>query len=194
MEDKHANSFHAKTRADWRRWLEENHESAQSLWLIIYNKDSGVPTVYYDEAVEEALCFGWIDSTANKRDSKSRYLYFTKRKPKSNWSKANKERVERLQKAGKILPPGQAMIDLAKTTGTWDAITDAEDGVIPPDLQALLDNNEKALANFMAFPPSSKRMILEWIINAKRPETRQKRLEEIVALAEKNIRANHPKK
>ena len=192
MQQDFTNAFHAKTRSEWRQWLEKNHDSEKSVWITTYNKSSGTPSVYYAEAVEEALCFGWIDSTSHKRDSDSRYLYFARRNPKSNWSKTNRERVERLEREGLIAPAGRAMIDLAKKTGTWDALADVESNIIPPDLQKLFDKNKAAYANFMAFPPSSQRMILAWILSAKRPETRQKRIEETVAMAEKNLKA-HPK-
>ena len=175
---KNTPSFHAKTRADWRKWLEKNYATEKVVWLIIYHKTAKTPSVYYAEAVEEALCFGWIDSLANKHDENSIYLSFYPRKPKSNWSKLNRERVERLAKDGLMMPAGQAMIDLAKETGTWDAMVDIENGIIPPDLQILFDRNKTAFDNFNAFAPSSRKLILKWIQDAKRPE---------------NIKANHPK-
>ena len=116
-------AYYASGREDWRNWLLENHAKSVSVWLIIYKKDSGIPSLSYDEAVEEALFFGWIDSIANKRDDKSFYLFFAKRKSKSNWSALNKNRVEKLLVAGKMHPSGQLMIDLAIKTGTWDALT-----------------------------------------------------------------------
>ncbi len=184
-------TFYAKTATEWRNWLAEHHESESAVWLIMYHKKSKVESIYYDEAVEQALCFGWIDSKPNKRDEQSFYLFFSKRNSKSNWSKANRERIEKLLAAGQIAPPGQAMIEHAKTTGTWTALMGPENGVIPDDLQALFDKNPKALENFLAFSPSSKRIILEWIMNAKRPATREKRIKETVELAEQNIKANH---
>ncbi|HUM46468.1 MAG TPA: YdeI/OmpD-associated family protein [Chitinophagales bacterium] len=184
-------THYAKTRKEWRKWLEKNHAAEKSVWLIIYHKESKTPSVYYNEAVEEALCFGWIDSKANKRDAESFYLFFAQRKLKSNWSKANRDRVEKLIAQGQMTKTGQAMIDLAKKTGTWTALEGVQNSVIPTDLQKLFSKNKKAFTHFNAFPPSSKRIILEWILNAKRPETRQKRIQETVELAEKNIRANH---
>lgn len=184
-------TFYAKTRKAWRQWLEKHHQTEPSVWLIIYHKSSDTPSVYYDEAVEEALCFGWIDSTALKRDAESKYQYFCPRKLKSNWSKLNRERAERMIAAGKMTGKGQELIDLAKRTGTWEALVDIQNSVIPEDLQKLLNKNKTALRYFNAFPPSSKRIILEWIGNARQAETRKRRVEETVALAEKNIRANH---
>ena len=180
----------APTRKIWRNWMAKNHEKETSVWLIIFHKKSRQASVYYDEAVEEALCFGWVDSVSNSRNEESSYLYFAKRKPKSNWSKANKDRVEKLTKLGLIMPAGQAMIDLAKQTGTWTALEVVDQLTIPPDMQKLFDKNKTAEKNFLAFPASTRRGILEWILNAKRPETRQKRVEETVTLAAQNIRAN----
>lgn len=180
----------APTRKVWRTWLAKNHEKETSVWLIIFHKKSRQASIYYDEAVEESLCFGWVDSVSNSRDEESSYLYFAKRKPKSNWSKANKDRVEKLTALGLIMPAGQAMIDLAKKTGTWTALEMVDKLTIPPDMQKLFDKNKTAEKNFLAFPASTRRGILEWILNAKRPETRQKRIEETVTLAAQNIRAN----
>lgn len=184
-------AVNAKTRKQWRTWLVKHHQSEKSVWLIIYHKNSPVKSVYYEEAVEEAICFGWIDSIAHKRDSESKYQFFAQRKPKSNWSKANRQRAENMMTEGLMMPAGQAMIDIAKRTGTWEALIDVQNAVIPPDLQKIFDKNKTALKNFLAFPPSSKRIILEWILNAKKTETRQHRIKQTVALAAKNIKANH---
>lgn len=183
-------TFHASTRDAWRKWLQDHHATAKSVWLIIYKKDSGVPSVYYPEAVEEALCFGWIDSKVNKRDAQSRYQYFARRKPKSNWSRINKAKVEKLIAEGLMTPAGLEMVALAKRNGSWTALDEVEKLIVPEDLQLAFDQNQAAFAHWQKFPPSTKRGILEWILNAKRPETRQKRIEETVALAEQNIRAN----
>ncbi len=184
-------TFHAKNRSQWRKWLENNHRSEQSVWLIIYHKTSAVKSIYYEEAVEEAICFGWIDSIAHKRDQQSKYQFFAQRKPGSNWSKANRSRAEKMIALGLMNQSGQTLIDLAKKRGTWEALVDVQNAVIPADLQQLLDKNPKALLHFMAFPPSSKRIILEWILNARKAETRQKRIMETVRLAADNIKANH---
>jgi len=181
----------ARNRQEWRSWLEKNHRLEKSVWLIIYHKDSGIKTVYHDEAVEEAICFGWIDSIALKRDQVSKYQFFAQRKPKSNWSKLNRERAEKMIAKGLMTSSGKHLIDLARKNGTWEALVNVQNSVIPDDLQKLLEKNKKALENFMAFPPSSKRIILEWIQNAKRTDTRIKRIEETVKKAAKNIKANH---
>ncbi len=190
MQKDGVNTFYAEDRAAWRTWLTANHDKEKSVWLIIYRKQSQIPSVYYDEAVDEALCFGWIDSKPNKRDDESFYQFFAKRNPKSNWSKVNKEKVERLIAEGKMTEAGFGMIEIAKQTGAWTALDELENGVIPEDLQMALNANPTAKVYFEAFPRSVKRGILEWIQNAKRPETRQKRIEETVTLAMQNIRAN----
>ena len=188
---KNIKTFYARNRTEWRKWLAKNHQSEKSVWLIIYHKSSPTQSVYHDEAVEEAICFGWIDSIAHKRDDESKYQFFAIRKPKSNWSKINRDRAEKMIKEKRIKPAGQATIDLAKKTGTWTALVDVQNSIIPPDLQIAFNKNKTAFKNFNAFPPSSKRIILEWILNAKRPETRLQRIIQTVELASKNFRANH---
>lgn len=183
--------YHAKNRIAWRKWLEKNHITKENVWLIMYRKESGVPSVNYADAVEEALCFGWIDSVKNKRDEESSCQYFSKRKPKSVWSKLNKQRVEKLSKLNLIYPAGKAMIDLAKKSGTWSALDEVENLIMPDDLKKAFVKNKIACNYFEAFPPSSKKIILYWISSAKQPETRMKRIKETVILAAKNIRANH---
>ena len=185
------NTVHAKTRKEWRRWLEKNHQSEKSVWLIIYKKESNTPSVYYPEAVDEALCFGWIDSKANKRDKTSYYQFFSRRNPKSKWSRVNKEKVTNLIEQGLMQRADFEMIEIAKQLGTWTALDEVENITIPEDLQELFLKNKTAFGNWENFPRSSKRGILEWIVNAKKPETRQKRIEETVSLAGKNVKANH---
>lgn len=183
--------FYAKDRRTWREWLGKHHTGYKSIRLILYHRNSGKPSVTYDEAVEEALCFGWIDSKPNTRDGESYYLLFARRNPKSNWSKANRERAERMIRQELMTEAGMEMITLAKNNGTWTALEDIQKSVVPPDLNEAFAASPTAEKNFSAFPPSSKRIILEWILNAKKPDTRKKRIEETVLLAEKNIRANH---
>lgn len=190
-EYKGVKAIQAESSAAWRAWLEEHHRSEKSVWLIIYRKESANPSVYYPEAVDEALCFGWIDSKANKRDAVSYYQIFTKRNPKSNWSKVNKDKVERLMAEGRMHASGLEMVELAKKSGTWSALNEVDNVLLPDDLKALFAQNNTAWEHWEKFSRSSIRGILEWILNAKKPETRQKRIEETVALAEKNIKANH---
>lgn len=186
-------SLHVRTRKAWRSWLQKNHDKKKNVWLILYQKASTTPCVNYEEAVEEALCFGWIDSVVKKRDPESRYQFFSQRKPKSNWSKSNRQRAEKLIATGLMTPSGLAMIDLAKQSGTWTALVEIENIVIPDDLKKLFERNQRAARNFENFSASAKKIILGWIASAKKPETRQKRIRETVSLASKNMKANHPK-
>ena len=188
-------TYHARTVADWRDWLAANGTFQPGVWLIIYRKAAATPSIDYPTAVDHALCYGWIDSKPNKRDAESYFQYFSPRNPKSNWSRVNKEKVARLEAAGLIAPPGRAMIELAKRTGTWTALDDVENLVIDPDLRAAFDAVPPvAWTNFEAFPRSVKRGILEWIFTAKRPATRAKRIAETVRLAAINERANQYRK
>jgi uncharacterized protein YdeI (YjbR/CyaY-like superfamily) len=183
-------SFYADSKQSFRNWLIENHNKEENVWLIIYKKDSGTPSVTYDQAVDEALCFGWVDSSIKKRDDFSFLQYFARRNPKSNWSRVNKLKVERLIQEGLMSEAGLKMIAIAKKSGTWTALDDVENMVYPPDLQAEFNKNPLAQEYFNLFPRSVKRGILEWLLNAKQPETRAKRIHEIVSKAEKNERAN----
>jgi uncharacterized protein YdeI (YjbR/CyaY-like superfamily) len=182
--------FYPSSALAWRDWLLEHHETAGSVWLVFFRKKSKIPSLSIDEAIDEALCFGWVDSKPNKRDDNSFYLYFSKRNPKSNWSKVNKDKVERLAKLGKIGPAGWKMIELAKQTGTWEALNTVDALLEPEDLLCELESKSIAKGYWVNFPPSARRGILEWILSAKTPATRQKRIQETVLLAERNIRAN----
>jgi uncharacterized protein YdeI (YjbR/CyaY-like superfamily) len=184
------NSIHPKTRAEWRMWLSQHHLQTEGVWLITFKKASGQPRIEYDEAVEEALCFGWVDSKPNKLDEDRAMLWFAPRKANTGWSKLNKSRVEKLISAGLMTRAGLAKIETAKRDGSWNALDGIEALEIPPDLEKALAADKVAQEYFNAFPRSVKRAILEWIASAKKPETRAKRVEETVTLAAKNIRAN----
>jgi uncharacterized protein YdeI (YjbR/CyaY-like superfamily) len=184
-----------RDRGEWRAWLAEHHASAPGVWLIIRKKGSGQLGVMYEEAVEEALCFGWIDSVTNKLDGERFMQMFTPRKRKSPWAKSNKARVERLLAAGLMAPAGLAAIEAAKRDGGWTALDSVEDLQVPDDLLAALAANPAAEVNFAAFTPSVRQQSLWWIVSARRPETRQRRIEQVViAAAEKrNPRAAIPR-
>lgn len=184
------NAIHPTTRAAWRIWLEQNHTRTQGIWLISYKKATGKPRFETDEAVEEALCFGWIDSKPNKLDQERTMLWFAPRKKGTGWSKLNKTRVERLIAQGLMMPAGLAKVEAAKQDGSWYALDAVEALEIPPDLEQALAAYAKAKQNFEAFPRSAKRGILEWIAAAKKPETRARRIEETAQLADENVRAN----
>ncbi len=184
------NSIHPKTRTEWREWLTEHHAQPEGVWVISFKKASGKPRMEYDEAVEEALCFGWVDSKPNKLDEERAMLWFAPRKAGTGWSKLNKSRVEKLIAAGRMTPAGLAKIEAAKQDGSWNALDKIEALEIPPDLAKALAANKTAQKYFNEFPRSVRRAILEWIASAKKPETRAKRIEETVTSAAKNIRAN----
>ncbi|PLK46204.1 YdeI family protein [Emticicia sp. TH156] len=185
-----ANAMAFENRKAWRQWLSDNHDKHTSIWLKLYKKLSGVPSVIYDEAVDEALCFGWVDSSIKSGNDDFYYQFFARRNPKSNWSRVNKAKVEKLIADGLMTAPGTKIIDFAKENGYWTALDEVENLINPPDLQQALDNNPTAKAYFEAFPRSVKRGILEWLLNAKQEETRKKRILETVTLAERNERAN----
>lgn len=179
------------TRDDWRAWLAGNHARKAGVW-VAYPRQStgaGVRTV---DLVEESLCFGWIDSLPNKLSDTHSLLYIAPRNPRSRWSAVNKAMVERLLAAGKMHPAGLAMVELAQRTGTWTALDDVDALIVPEDLRAALAADPAAERYFAAFPPSIRRGILEWILDARTPATRSKRLAETVRLAARNIRANTP--
>lgn len=184
------NSLYAKNRAAWRKWLQQNHAKKLSVWLILYRKSSTTPSVYYEEAVEEALCFGWIDSRPNKRDAESYYLTFSPRKPKSVWSALNKKRIELLVAAGKMTAAGQVKIEQAKKDGSWNALDAADALQMPEPLKKALAKNKKAQTNFNAFPPSFKKGVYYWLQCAKTEATLTKRVNETVTLAAENKRVN----
>jgi uncharacterized protein YdeI (YjbR/CyaY-like superfamily) len=185
--------LHMPTRAAWREWLAQNHATQQNVWLKIYKKQSQTSSVQYNEAVDEALCFGWIDSSIKKGDDDFYLQFFAKRNPKSNWSKVNKAKVTQLTAAGLMTEAGQRMIDLAQQTGTWDALNDVENLLVPNDLAEALASVAMATERWEAFSRSTKRGILEWILNAKRPETRQERVEKTARMAARNLKANFDK-
>jgi len=170
----------------WRAWLEANGRSERSVWLVVHREPDGLNLA---AAVEHALCFGWIDSKTVRRDERTTYQCFTPRNPRSTWSKVNRERVERLTAAGLMRAPGEELVAHARRTGTWDLLADAQNLIVPPDLQAALAADPQADEHFRAFPPSTRRTILEWITLAKRPETRARRIAETVARAAAGIRA-----
>jgi len=183
--------YYAEDSLSWRKWLEAHGENTSSVFLIIYKKNCGVPSITYDEAVNVALCFGWVDSKINKRDEISWYQYFAKRNIKSNWSRINKLKVEQLIADGLMSKNGLEMVRLAKETGTWSALDDVENLIMPEEMKTMMNFNSHALQNWEKFPRSVKRGILEWIYNAKKMETKMERIEKTVLLAAENKRANY---
>lgn len=190
------NEYYPKNRKAWRNWLQKNHATRQHVWLVMYKKGTGKPTLRYEEVVEEALCYGWIDSVSNKRDEESRFLYITIRKPKSGWSALNKKRIEQLTKENKMTAAGLQKIEAAKKDGSWSTLDKIEALEMPAVLKRAFAKNKKAFFNFDQFPPSVKKQLFYWVESAKTNATKEKRVQETVTLAEKNIRANQwkPKK
>jgi uncharacterized protein YdeI (YjbR/CyaY-like superfamily) len=177
-------------RAAWRAWLEANHATATGVWLVRWRAGSGRPVLGYEESVEEALCFGWVDSRPGRLDDERTKLYFAPRKPRSAWSASNKARIERLVAAGLMAPAGIAAVERAKANGTWSALDTVERLEVPADLQQAFEVHPPAASHWAAFPRSVRRAILEWIGAAKRPETRAARVRETATLAARNERAN----
>ena len=182
--------IHPETRAAWREWLDSHHESSTGVWLVSWRKHTGKDGLSYEDGVEEALCFGWIDSLARRLDDSRTMLWYSPRKPGSGWARPNKERVERLTAAGLMAPAGQRMIDAARADGSWSRLDDVENLVVPDDLAAAFDARPPAREHWDAFPRSVRRGILVWIVQAKRDTTRAARLEETSRLAQANERAN----
>jgi uncharacterized protein YdeI (YjbR/CyaY-like superfamily) len=180
----------AEDRAAWRRWLERHHATSQGTWLLIAKKGSGLASVTYEEAVEEALCFGWIDAKANSLDERRYKQWMAPRKSGSGWAASNKQRVERLLAEGRMAPAGLAAIEAAKADGSWTKLDDSGSLTVPRDLARAMKAYPDARRHFDAFPPSARRLILAWIASAKRPETRVKRIEETARLAQDDVRAN----
>lgn len=183
------NAVHPLTRGEWREWLTRNYARREGVWLISYKRHTDQPRVDYDEAVEEALCFGWIDSKTRALDADRSMLWFAPRKPRTGWSRSNHLRVERLIAAKLMEPPGLAKIEAARADGSWTALDGAEALEVPPDLGGEFGKYPTAAANFDAFPRSAKRAILAWISLARTSETRAKRVAETARLAEQNLRA-----
>ena len=183
--------YYAEDTLSWRKWLEDHGGNISSVFLILYKKSCGVPSITYDEAVNVALCYGWVDSKINKRDEISWYQYFAKRNPKSNWSRINKLKVEQLISNGLMTKNGLEMIRLAEETGTWTALDDVENLIMPEEMKTMMNHNTVALQYWEKFPKSVKRGILEWICNAKKIETKMARIEKTVLLAAENKRANY---
>ncbi len=184
--DNQLDNFHATERKEWRQWLEKNYRSSLGVWVIYYKVKSGKPSVRYSEAVKEALCFGWIDSKVKSLDEERYMQIFTPRKPKSVWSKLNKQYIEELIKEGLMTPSGLEKIEAAKQDGSWNKLDAIEQLIIPADLKKALEANETANTYFEAFSNSSKKNILFWIESAKRPETRLKRIEQTISSAAQN--------
>jgi uncharacterized protein YdeI (YjbR/CyaY-like superfamily) len=179
------------TRDHWREWLARHHATSDGIWLVIYKKNAGAGRLSNAEAVEEALCFGWIDGGLDPLDERRFRLFVCPRRPGSVWSRINKARVGRLTRAGRMTAAGLARVRAAKKDGSWNLLDSIDRLTVPDDLAAALRADRGAQRNFNAFSDSSKRVILFWILSAKRPETRARRIAETVRLAARNRKAAH---
>lgn len=191
MPNKEIETYCPKSQAEWRHWLEKNHQSKQSVWLVYYTKKSNVPSLSWSEAVDEALCFGWIDSTKKTIDDVSFMQFFSKRKPKSNWSKINKEKVQQLINSKRMTKAGYESVETAKQNGYWTILDEVEELIIPNDLKNAFKKHKGSKGYFLSLSKSVRKIILGWIILAKRQETRQKRIDDVVKSATQNRKPKH---
>lgn len=178
-----------KNDTEWRNWLFKNHNSSAGVYLIFYKIDNPEPSMRWEEAVKVALCFGWIDSTVKSLGNGKRRQYFCPRKPKSVWSALNKKYVKELISSNLMHESGIEIIKIGKQNGSWFALDDVENGIIPIDLQTAFNKNKNAFDNYKNFSPSYRKSYLYWLNQAKRKVTRVKRITEIINLCEQNIKS-----
>lgn len=179
--------FHADTVEDWRAWLAEHHATSDGVWLSRWKPSTGRPTFGYEEMVAEALAVGWIDGQAWAPDPETTLLWFTRRRPRSVWSRLSKERVARLAAAGRMQPAGTAAVAAAQADGSWTVLDEVEDLVLPADLAAALDARPGARGHWDAASPGARKAVLRRLVDAKRPETRAARVEEAADLAARGV-------
>ncbi|MFZ4929585.1 YdeI/OmpD-associated family protein [Chryseobacterium sp. Mn2064] len=191
MHNKEIETYCPQSQTDWRQWLEKNHQSKQSVWLVYHTKKSDIPSLSWSEAVDEALCFGWIDSTRKKVNDISFMQFFGKRKPKSNWSKINKEKVQQLIDSKRMTKQGYESIEIAKKNGYWTILDEIEEVIIPDDLEIAFKKHKGSKDYFLSLSKSTRKIILCWIILVGKQETRQKRIEEVVESAALNLKPRH---
>lgn len=173
-------SIYPKSRKQWRTWLQKNHEKKDAVWLICYKKETGKPTLPWSDAVDEALCFGWIDSIRKSIDGAKYMQRFSKRKPKSTWSKINKQKIKQLTKEGLMTEAGLRTIETAKQNGYWSILDDVEELIIPADLEKAFKKKRGSKKYFMELSRSKKRLLLVGLVMAKTTASREKRISEIV--------------
>lgn len=173
-------AVHPLTLGQWHAWLEANHQTSKGVWFVGYKKAAGKPRIEYEDAVAEALCWGWIDSVLRPLDDERAMLRYTPRKKGSGWARTNKDRLIRLEAEGRIQPAGRKLVESAKADGSWTLLDGPEAGIIPDDLQVALEGKPGAEARFQALPAGEKKRILTWIAQAKQPATRARRIAEAV--------------
>ncbi|MCE7865078.1 MAG: hypothetical protein DYG99_16205 [Bacteroidetes bacterium CHB5] len=190
MSTMQADTFYPTSLSAWRNWLKRNHLSKQSVWLVFHTKASGKFSLSWSEAVDVALCFGWIDSKKIKIDHETSHQFFSKRKPNSTWSKINKEKVQKLINLGQMTPAGYECIDAAKENGSWYILDEVEELIIPKDLEKAFKQHKGSKKYFLTLSKSVRKMMLQWLVLARRLETRQKRIDEIAKLAGQKMKPN----
>lgn len=178
-----------ETATAWRAWLQENHKTSKGIYLIFYKLAHQNNSMRWEEAVQVALCYGWIDSTVKSLGDGKRRQYFCPRNPKSVWSALNKKYIKQLVKANLMHESGLKIIEIGKQNGSWTALDTVEKGIIPKDLQLAFDNNLTAFENYKGFSTSYRKSYLYWLNQAKREETRKKRINEIIQLCANNVKA-----
>jgi len=172
-----------RSSSEFRKWLAVNHRQSDGIWLRFFKKDSGEASITYAEALDQALCFGWIDGQKQRHDDSSWLQRFTRRRAKSGWSKINTQHAERLMQAGQMKPAGQAEIDAARKDGRWtDAYDSPSKATIPEDFLAALRRNKKATAFFESLNKANRYAIAYRLQTAKKPETRERRMAMILAM------------
>jgi uncharacterized protein YdeI (YjbR/CyaY-like superfamily) len=186
--EKPIETFYPSNKQEWRDWLEVNHDTKLSIWVIFYKKSSNIPTITWSESVDEALCYGWIDSVKKSIDSEKSIQFFSRRKPNSTWSKINKEKVKSLIEIGKMTEAGLKCIEIAKQNGTWTILDEVEELIIPKDLESAFDNLPGSMEFFQSLTKTSRKVMLQWIVMAKQNETRQKRILEIASSSYKKLK------
>ena len=177
-----------RNAAAWRKWLQANHLKKQSVWVIKYKKSAGIETVSWSEAVDEALCFGWIDSKKQSIDEEKYRQFYSRRKANSTWSKINKAKVKRLIDEGLMTPAGLESIEVAKENGSWTLLDAVEELIIPPDLEAAFQKQPGSKAFFISQSKSTRKLILYWVVSAKRQPTRDKRIKEVAECAAEKLK------
>lgn len=184
-------TYYPKSQKDWHKWLENHHESKQSIWVIFYRTSSDTPSLSWSDAVDEALCYGWIDSTKKTIDKESYMQYFSRRKPNSTWSKINKDKIVELTKQKRMYQAGIDIIEKAKQNGSWTILDSVEKLIVPEDLKKEFKTNPIANKFYLSLSKSKRKEILAWVAMAKRAETKVKRIKEIVERANENKKPKH---
>lgn len=181
-------TFYPKSKKAWRKWLQKNHSKKDSVWLICYKKSSNIPGISWSDAVDEALCFGWIDSIKRTIDEDKFIQFFSKRKAFSTWSKINNEKIKQLIDNDLMTPAGYESIEIAKQNGSWNLLDTVEELEIPKDLEKEFITKKGSRDFFLSLSRSVRKAMLQWLVLAKQPNTRQKRIKEIALLASKKLK------